>query len=144
MFVSDTTDTSLPLGSKLHKQAWNTTAPQSTQCLSSFLLRGTSSTTGDILRQYGSEQQEELSNAENIFVIGYSLPETDAFFRHLYALGSLGDRLIKRFWVFDLDRSGSVESRFRAVLGKAALSRFKYSSNGFPYGFEADIRTVPP
>jgi hypothetical protein len=87
---------------------------------------------------------EELSNAENIFVIGYSLPETDAFFRHLYALGSLGDRLIKRFWVFDLDRSGSVESRFRAVLGKAALSRFKYSSNGFPYGFEADIRTVPP
>lgn len=46
---------------------------------------------------------EELSNAENIFVIGYSYPETDNFFTYFFALGILGERLINRFWVFNPD-----------------------------------------
>jgi len=34
---------------------------------------------------------QELATAENIFVIGYSLPETDSFFRYLFALGTESD-----------------------------------------------------
>ena len=75
---------------------------------------------------------EELSEAENIFVIGYSLPETDAFFRYLYALGSIGDNLIKRFWVFDPDPTGEVEPRFRRFLGRAVERRFKFIKTPFP------------
>src|SRR5439155_5247930 len=45
-----------------------------------------------------------LSEAENIIVIGYSMPETDAFFRYLYALGTVGPVMLKRFWVCDSDR----------------------------------------
>ena len=46
-----------------------------------------------------------LSEAENIFVVGYSLPERDQFFRYLFALGTVGDALVRRFWVFDPDQT---------------------------------------
>lgn len=72
----------------------------------------------------------ELSDAENIIVIGYSLPETDAFFRYLYALGAIGGRLIKRFWVFNPDLS--TKPRFEQLLGKAVAKRFRFSSTPFP------------
>ena len=70
---------------------------------------------------------DELSNAENIIVIGYSLPPTDQFFRFLYAIGTIGPSRIKNFWVFDPDPTGQVEARFRSLLGQAALSRFRFS-----------------
>lgn len=43
-----------------------------------------------------------LSGAKNIFVLGYSMPETDVFFRHLMALGTADARL-ERFWVCNPD-----------------------------------------
>ncbi len=67
----------------------------------------------------------ELSEAENIFVCGYSLTETDSFFRYLFALGSVGSTRIKRFWVLDPDGRGIVEQRFRALLGPGAENRFR-------------------
>ena len=73
----------------------------------------------------------KLSEAENIFVIGYSMPETDAFFRYLYALGTVGDVLLKRFWVFDPDDSGRVKQRFEALLGPQAKARFNYNQMAF-------------
>jgi len=74
-----------------------------------------------------------LSDAENIFVIGYSLPETDQFFRYLYALGTVGPARLKRFWVIDPD--DRVESRFRELLGQAVESRFQFINETFESGF---------
>ncbi len=68
----------------------------------------------------------ELAQAQNIFLIGYSLPETDVFFRYLYGIGSVGRETIRRFWVFDPDDSGQVEERFRTLLGPGAEAGFKY------------------
>ena len=34
------------------------------------------------------EAAVELGSARNIYVFGYSLPETDSFFRYLFALGT--------------------------------------------------------
>jgi NAD-dependent SIR2 family protein deacetylase len=65
-----------------------------------------------------------LSDAENIIVIGYSLPESDQFFRFLFALGTIGDGRPQRFWIIDPDPGGAVETRFRALLGQAFESRF--------------------
>jgi hypothetical protein len=79
-----------------------------------------------------------LSKAENIFVIGYSFPETDAFFRYLYGLGTVGKFPLKRFWVFNPDESGVVEGRFKALVGSGAFSRFKY----LPETFETAVRTL--
>jgi hypothetical protein len=71
---------------------------------------------------------QELSGAENIFVIGYSMPETDSFFRHLYALGTVGPTMLRRFWVFNPNRS--VERRFHDLLGPGAEDCFEFNPEG--------------
>lgn len=76
---------------------------------------------------------KELAEATNIFVSGYSLPETDAFFRYLYGLGTVGGSLLKRFWVFDPD--AEVHRRFRDLLGPGAKARFRAE----PINFEGAI-----
>ena len=72
---------------------------------------------------------KELSDADSIFVIGYSLPSTDMFFRDLYALGTIGDTILKRFWVFNPDKN--VEERFRELLGPGAEQCFKMHDKTF-------------
>jgi hypothetical protein len=67
---------------------------------------------------------KELSDASSIYIIGYSLPETDSFFRQLYALGTVGETMLKRFWVFNPDRSR--ENVFRSMLGPGARDRYRY------------------
>ena len=71
----------------------------------------------------------ELANAENIFICGYSLPDTDQFFRYLYAVGTMGEALLRRFWVYDPDTD--VEARFRGLLGPMAVSRFRFAKTTF-------------
>lgn len=69
---------------------------------------------------------QHLSEAEHIFIIGYSLPETDSFFRHLYALGSVGSAPLRRIAVFNPDDSGTTKQRFEALLGPGARARYEY------------------
>ena len=89
---------------------------------------------GNVWRHAG----RRLRVAENIFVIGFSLPETDTFFRYLFALGTEGPARIERFWVFDPDDTGAVEKRFRALIGRGIESRFRY----FPERFSAAIGEI--
>jgi NAD-dependent SIR2 family protein deacetylase len=63
-----------------------------------------------------------LAKAENVFVIGYSLPDTDEFFRYLYALGTVGDSIFNIFAVVDPD--ARVSERFKKVLGPIARECF--------------------
>lgn len=72
-----------------------------------------------------------LSQASYIFVLGYSLPATDSFFRHLYALGSEGDKIIRGIVIFNPDVSGDTDRRFQELLGPAALARYSYISEDF-------------
>jgi hypothetical protein len=62
-----------------------------------------------------TEAAKNLSTARNIYVFGYSLPETDSFFRYLYSLGTISDARIRRFWVFDPYPEG-VSKRFAGLL----------------------------
>ena len=71
----------------------------------------------------------ELSDAENIIVIGYSLPSSDQFFRYLYALGTIGSRPLKRFWVFNPD--ATVKESFDNILGVGVEGRFKFFDHRF-------------
>ena len=81
------------------------------------------------LKSVWSNASQELGNAENIFVIGYSLPDSDQFFHYLYALGSVGGANLRRFWVFDPDPA--VEQRFKKILGGLASRRFRFHQVGF-------------
>lgn len=73
-----------------------------------------------------SKAAEELAAAENIFVIGYSLPETDSFFRYLFALGTDSSTRLKRLWVINPDYDGSVQERFRDMVGRGVRHRLKF------------------
>ena len=86
----------------------------------------------------------ELKEAKNIFVIGYSLPETDGFFKTLYALGTVGASPLRRFWLFDPDKSGQVEARFRQMLGTAAAARFECFTVPFDQAINAIKSEFPP
>ena len=85
-----------------------------------------------------SAAARELMDAEEIIVIGYSLPETDSFFRYLLALGMAGRQLVDKFWVFDPDPKREVPKRFEDILGPAAKGRFL----PFEQGFESMIQTI--
>jgi hypothetical protein len=74
---------------------------------------------------------DHLGSASSIFVIGFSLPETDAFFRHLFALGCEGATMLRRIRIFNPDKTGTVDSRFRSLLGTAAISRYEYEPRTF-------------
>ena len=67
-----------------------------------------------------------LSEAENIFVIGYSLPDTDKSFRYLFALCTVGDTLVRRFWVFDPDESNGIEQRYKELLSPMTVKKFQH------------------
>ena len=69
---------------------------------------------------------KHLSEAEQLFIVGYSLPETDSFFRHLYALGSVGTTPLRRIAAFNPDSTGTVDRRFQALLGPGAAARYEY------------------
>jgi hypothetical protein len=64
-----------------------------------------------------------LAEASRIIVIGYSLPDTDQFFRYLYALGTVGPTRMQRFLVVDPD--ARVEARFKDLLGPLAMRGFR-------------------
>lgn len=70
-----------------------------------------------------------LAEAENVFVIGYSLPDTDEFFRYFYALGSVGDSVLSTFCVVDID--GSVFNKFKRILGPTARDCFVSMASDF-------------
>jgi hypothetical protein len=67
---------------------------------------------------------KEMSEAENLVIIGYSLPPTDQFFHHLFALGCVGRRLLRRVIVCDPD--GGVVDRFRGLLAPAVQTGLQY------------------
>jgi hypothetical protein len=66
-----------------------------------------------------------LSQAENIIIIGYSLPETDQFFRGLFALGTVGDALLRRVWVFDKFADDALKKKYRGIFGTGTVGTFR-------------------
>jgi NAD-dependent SIR2 family protein deacetylase len=80
---------------------------------------------------------EKLSNAKNIVIIGYSLPESDSFFRYLFALGTLGSTRIRNIIVVNPEiAGGDVDNRFKGLIGESILSRYKYIEKKFNYANE--------
>ncbi len=78
-----------------------------------------------------SEAAKELSSARNIYVIGYSLPETDSFFRYLFALGTIGTTRIRRFWVCNRNTSEDFEERYKRLIGQGIADRLQFLSMSF-------------
>jgi NAD-dependent SIR2 family protein deacetylase len=78
----------------------------------------------EALSQVWRRAAKELEKAERIFIIGYSLPSTDTFFRLLYALGTVSEKTLKQIWVYNPAKEPDV--RFSSMLGPGAKARYQY------------------
>ncbi len=86
-------------------------------------------TTSANIKNVWKKAAEELHEAKEIVVIGYSLPETDLFFKYLFALGTDSSTRIEKFIVCDPDPK--VGEKFSKLLGKGITNRFKYVEYDF-------------
>ena len=68
-----------------------------------------------------------LANASHIRVLGYSLPESDAYIRHLLKSGILDNYNLKSFEILCLDDDGTVRARYERLL-RYPSSRFLNAS----------------
>jgi hypothetical protein len=62
----------------------------------------------------------QIAEAENFIVIGYSLPPTDQFFRDFYGLSTISDIVMNRFWIVNPE---SCQQRFAGILGEPVRNR---------------------
>jgi hypothetical protein len=75
----------------------------------------------EIIKSVWSRAVEELKAATRICVIGYSMPEVDAFFRYLLTLAlAKNDHLYKLIVV---DRNPTIERRYKKVLDHTFIKR---------------------
>ena len=82
------------------------------------------------LQNVWQKASKELAEADSIVVIGYSLRESDYFFKYLYALGTISDTRLKRFIVVNPD--GSVANIFRErLIGGDVINKFHSVCSNF-------------
>lgn len=80
----------------------------------------------DLLRTIWQRAAKEISEAENIFISGFSLNDSDLFFRDFFAVGSISGTLIKKIWVYDPDEGGYAEARYEKLIGVGIRSRYRF------------------
>src|SRR6266404_185887 len=91
---------------------------------------------------------DALKTATRICVIGYSMPETDAFFKFLLALGMAeNDRLYKLIvvdWLVGrtaLPEARTIETRWKEMLeGVFVGRRFEFFANGVAQFMQGSIQ----
>jgi hypothetical protein len=98
---------------------------------SAFIVPPTWNKTGyyNPIQKIWSQAAKELSEARAIYTFGYSLPESDSFFRYLYALSTNSKTRLRRFWVFDPD--SRVEDRYKSLIGRGTEDRFRFFDEKF-------------
>jgi NAD-dependent SIR2 family protein deacetylase len=92
---------------------------------------------------------KEMSDAEHIFVIGYSLPDTDWFFNYLYGLGVEMETPVEGFYVYNSDQAAKM--RFEKLLGPGLTGKFYFYNTTFenavkyqlPPESGISIKTIP-
>lgn len=72
-----------------------------------------------------------LEEANKIIFIGYSMPETDLFFRYLFALGTDSETHLKSVLVINPDTSESFKKRFSELFGPGLKKRVEFKGIGF-------------
>jgi len=70
------------------------------------------------------QSAQELSEAKNIFIIGYSFPKTDLFFQYLLALGTINIMNLERFWVFD--KNSKIDDKYIGLLNYDIKRKYRF------------------
>ena len=94
----------------------------------------------DQLKSIWRAASHALATAENIFVIGYSLPTSDHFFKSFYSLSTISEIFIDKFWVFNPSSDQNIVNRFSSLMGPAISGRGKYKYHHEK--FSSAIKTI--
>jgi hypothetical protein len=107
------------------------------------------------MRPVWNQAVNALKTANRICVIGYSMPETDTFFKFLLALGLAENHRLYRFVLVDLlakktlagdfssepQLPNNIEARYKAMFETTFVKRrFKF----FPDGFAGFLSNIGP
>jgi hypothetical protein len=84
-----------------------------------------SSSTTPSLQDVWMRAAKALASAENIIVIGYSLPTSDMFFKYLFALGINSDVHLDKFIVINGSDAEKSRESFKALLGPMTEDSFQ-------------------
>lgn len=87
----------------------------------------------DIIDKTWRYAYESLQKATDIYFIGYSLPETDTYFKNLLAISLSGSQNLERVVVINSDNSGRAEKRYKDLIDRNFEKYFDYQA----YSFEA-------
>jgi len=74
----------------------------------------------------------QLANANMVVIAGYSLPDTDQFFKNFFTVGLLSDTELRQVHVINPD--SQVKARFQDLLDGYARDRFKMQTSYFGDG----------
>jgi hypothetical protein len=94
----------------------------------------------EVMRPVWKKAEEALKTAKRICIIGYSMPETDSFFKFLLALGLAENHRLFRFIVVDSTESSgtgktgrsNIEQRYRRMFEEPFRTRrFDFFGSGF-------------
>ncbi len=81
------------------------------------------------LQKTWSEALSSISEATNIVIIGYSMPETDSYFKHLITSGLSKNRGVHKLVV--IDKSESVVEKYKALFSPlTSYQKLFYSTTG--------------
>lgn len=78
----------------------------------------------------------ELNTADNLVIIGFSIPETDTFFKYLLGLGLMNGKRIREIIIINKDDSDGIKKRYNDLFGYGISSRLKYITKTFSAGVE--------
>ena len=81
------------------------------------------------LRSVWEQAARALDSADEIFVIGYSLPEADAFFRYLFALGTQSRTRVQRMLV--VNPGHDVRPKFERFIGQGLRQQLQFAEDGY-------------
>lgn len=81
------------------------------------------------LRRAWRTAAQEISEADQIFIIGYSLPTSDLFFRDLFAISLAGAERVKQITV--VNRDGQISETIRALLADELGGRVRSFAMSF-------------
>ncbi len=85
----------------------------------------------EITRSVWAKALEELQAATRVFIIGYSMPEADAFFKYLLTLALAENQCLFKFVVVDLGGQ-TLPQKYSALLDPLFYKRrFVLNDNGF-------------
>jgi hypothetical protein len=87
---------------------------------------------------------EEMKEAFQIVVIGYSMPRTDTFFQYLLTLGLEENNRLHRVVIVDIDESDDFRDRYERVFARSLKDRggLKFLRTSFESYIDSSMRIV--